>query len=576
MKRFILPHTLFFLFSFLSLHLFCEYHYPFLEQNQLFLWTFDYFEERFLLPGGLTFWASECLTQFFFYPYVGAFVSALLYTSVGLWMQLLYERFSSQRRFSLLFFLPAVALFVSSLDFNTLLQYTLAFVAMQKTLYAYLCLVEKRWKPLYAVGLAVLLWWMAGAVVLLYALAVCMCEGLWRKSWHGVGTLFVALSCAAFGFVCGWSPTWQHAFLPDAYYHLTLSPHANLYFPLISLPLLLLFFVFLAKRSVYKWGYWCAEGVVIGALCVAGFYHYYDHNSAFTKRMDYAIRTEQWGEVKRLCQGKPQTNYMAMAYLNVALAREGRLAEDLFRFDQHGGKGLVLGWNQQFFPSIINSEVYYAMGNTAKSQEMAFEAFVSAQGTGSGRMLQRLVQTNLINGAYPVARKYINLLEKTTVYKDWATAHRRFLDNDEAVLRDPELGGRRRCLPAKNFLADNRGVLYDLERLAEGESTLDAPKHYLGALMLFAKDLPRFKTFMETYYTKAQTDKPIPRAFQEALMIVYSKDAESLAAYNLHPNIKQAFTAYEKNFIANRKHPNLRGLFAKTYGQTYWFYFLFK
>lgn len=49
-------------------------------------------------------------------------------------------------------------------------------------------------------------------------------------------------------------------------------------------------------------------------------------------------------------------------------------------------------------------------------------------GYGNPRMLKRLVQTNLIYGAYPVAEKYIRILENTFYYKDWAKSQRKFLE----------------------------------------------------------------------------------------------------------------------------------------------------
>ena len=70
-----------------------------------------------------------------------------------------------------------------------------------------------------------------------------------------------------------------------------------------------------------------------------------------------------------------------------------------------GVEGLIVPWNKQEHVSCLLSDVYFTMGAIASSQEMAFEAFVSAMGDGNPRMLKRLVQTNLIFGDYPVAEK---------------------------------------------------------------------------------------------------------------------------------------------------------------------------
>ena len=111
------------------------------------------------------------------------------------------------------------------------------------------------------------------------------------------------------------------------------------------------------------------------------------------------------------------------------------------------------------------------------SQEMAFEANVSVIGAGSPRCLMRLVQTNLIFGTYPIAEKYIRLLEQMPVYRDWAKQHRAFLYNDAAVEADPLLGLKRRGLPKESDLAGIHGLEHDLLLRAEQQPEHTLPIH---------------------------------------------------------------------------------------------------
>ena len=147
-----------------------------------------------------------------------------------------------------------------------------------------------------------------------------------------------------------------------------------------------------------------------------------------------------------------------MCHLNMALANKGELSDKMFNFDQRGPQGLLVQWNKSENISCMLSDIYFTMGATASSQEMAFEGYVSAMEDGNPRMLKRLVQTNLIYGTYPVAEKYISILEKTYAYRDWAQSQRKYLYNDEVVESDPILGTRRRMLPDRNSLAMIKGV----------------------------------------------------------------------------------------------------------------------
>ena len=119
---------------------------------------------------------------------------------------------------------------------------------------------------------------------------------------------------------------------------------------------------------------------------------------------------------------------------------------------------------------------------------------------GNPRMLKRLVQTNLIYGTYPVAEKYISILEKTYAYRDWAQSQRKYLYNDEVVESDPILGTRRRMLPDRNSLAMIKGLAGDLELFLEKGPANSAALQYLGAMYLLAKDLEGFKALVEKYY----------------------------------------------------------------------------
>ena len=77
---------LFSLLFFLAVTLFWWLCYPqalnIQEENQLFLWSFDYFHERMSLPGGLADWIGECLTQFFYLPWLGALILGVLAVAV--------------------------------------------------------------------------------------------------------------------------------------------------------------------------------------------------------------------------------------------------------------------------------------------------------------------------------------------------------------------------------------------------------------------------------------------------------------------------------------------------------------
>ena len=101
------------------------------------------------------------------------------------------------------------------------------------------------------------------------------------------------------------------------------------------------------------------------------------------------------------------------AYLNLALLKRGELADKLFNYPQHGIKSVYPEWDKTNISSTMLSEIYFTTGHIALAQRMAFETNENAEGIANPRMLKRLIQTNLIYGAWTVADKYISMLEKS-------------------------------------------------------------------------------------------------------------------------------------------------------------------
>ncbi len=322
------------------------------------------------------------------------------------------------------------------------------------------------------------------------------------------------------------------------------------------------------------------RGVILAVVQVAavvvvawaGVAKFIDRNSYHLKRLDHYSRTGQWDAIEEVSRGRI-TNFMYLNLLNLALAEKGVLADEMFRYDQRGVEGLVLPWNQQFMPAVIRSDIFFCTGNAAIAQEMAFEANLSTNSYGSPRMMQRLVQTNLIYGAWPVAEKYLDILDKTLLYRDWARRHREFLYDDAAVDADALLGEKRRGLPKESLLFDN--VYSCLKDMAGQNPSNKTAVEYLGALTLLAKNLDAFTEMLEAHYG-TETYPTLPRSFQEAVLIVYEKEPEMWERYGVTAAVIERFEEYKSRADRNIYNRGLVNIMRGSHGDTYWFYYTFK
>ncbi|MFS2737908.1 hypothetical protein DWX56_15575 [Parabacteroides merdae] len=568
------------LFAFLQMCF--EYHFYYIEQSQLFLFSEAYIRNKLLLPGGFSMLVAEFLVQFFIRPYVGALVTAVLLTGVGVCTAGIVKRIAPVSGLFILYVLPMLALLFMHFDFNYRVQGTVCYLMMMALLCGYMRIRNDLFRLVAGCVLVPVLFWLAGSIAVLFAGMVCLFEGL-RKTpkWYisligvaevlllGVGTVYFSLM-----------GEYRWVFGPDLYYHYTLHPKEIIYYSWICLPLVFLVAFFIRNKnslSGKKWraGISCiAQLAMIAAVLWWGMPKYSDAKTLKLKKLDYFARTEQWDKTIEECKGK-LTNFLYMCHLNMALANKGELSDKMFNFDQRGPQGLLVQWNKSENISCMLSDIYFTMGATASSQEMAFEGYVSAMEDGNPRMLKRLVQTNLIYGTYPVAEKYISILEKTYAYRDWAQSQRKYLYNDEVVESDPILGTRRRMLPDRNSLAMIKGLAGDLALFLEKGPANSAALQYLGAMYLLAKDLEGFKALVEKYYG-TEFLPVLPVHFQEAVIVMSEKEPDYWKRFNVSETIVARFTDYKKQVLANRNNTVIAGLLNRSYGNTYWFYFMFK
>lgn len=568
------------LFAFLQMCF--EYHFYYIEQSQLFLFSEAYIRNKLLLPGGFSMLVAEFLVQFFIRPYVGALVTAVLLTGVGVCTAGIVKRIAPVSGLFILYVLPMLALLFMHFDFNYRVQGTVCYLMMMALLCGYMRIRNDLFRLVAGCVLVPVLFWLAGSIAVLFAGMVCLFEGL-RKTpkWYisligvaevlllGVGTVYFSLM-----------GEYRWVFGPDLYYHYTLHPKEIIYYSWICLPLVFLVAFFIRNKnslSGKKWraGISCiAQLAMIAAVLWWGMPKYSDAKTLKLKKLDYFARTEQWDKTIEECKGK-LTNFLYMCHLNMALANKGELSDKMFNFDQRGPQGLLVQWNKSENISCMLSDIYFTMGATASSQEMAFEGYVSAMEDGNPRMLKRLVQTNLIYGTYPVAEKYISILEKTYAYRDWAQSQRKYLYNDEVVESDPILGTRRRMLPDRNSLAMIKGLAGDLALFLEKGPANSAALQYLGAMYLLAKDLEGFKALVEKYYG-TEFLPVLPVHFQEAVIVMSEKEPDYWKRFNVSETIVARFTDYKKQVLANHNNSAIAGLLNRSYGNTYWFYFMFK
>lgn len=84
-----------------------------LQEQNLFLDTSLFFEERMVVPGGLLSWLGTYLTQYFYYPWMGVMLLCVLWL---LLMWLIMRVFQLPAQWSALALIPVGILLISIVD----------------------------------------------------------------------------------------------------------------------------------------------------------------------------------------------------------------------------------------------------------------------------------------------------------------------------------------------------------------------------------------------------------------------------------------------------------------------------
>lgn len=544
MKRFLNRHAdwLLTLFFGLVVFLFWECRYPFAltfqEQLQLFLFDGDYFCERMAEPGGLARYVGEFLVQFYNATVIGALILAILFMMV----QRLTWRLMRCEDYYYLSLIPALVLWFAMGDENVMLAYVVALIMAMG------CILGLRpLERLNLIGRVIialvalpLLYWLIGPLALL--VAVCMVP-----TWlAGLAVIYVV----ALVLVSAW-------LLP--YPLVRLAVGIGYYrFP-VTIPYLLLLIPVLIAMMHYgcrhlpkpKQGVKYALILAITALLFVPQYYGFDAKKYELMEYDYLVRIKDWNGIIAKAEQQTPDKPMSVSATNLALAMTNQLGERAFEFYQRGSQGLLPPFERNYATTQLTGEIYFHLGLVNTAQRLAFEAMEAIPNYNkSGRALKRLVETNVINGQYKVAEKYIKILEKTIFYRSWAERMRAMLGDEKAINAHPLYGTLRQYRLQEDFLFSDTELDKICGQLFMHNHQNQMAAQYLLMMPLLDKDVPRFMQYAQ--YVQSQV-RYNPRSCQEAIAFGFMQQRQQPPQGLVSPLILQQLNDFSRIYSAGGK-----------------------
>lgn len=545
------------------------------ELLQMFLFDADYWNERISVVGGFADYIAEFLTQFNYIRPIGALIMAILFVLLQQLVWRIAKKEGAHSHYYPLSFLPAMLLWCMLCHEDSLLSLPIALLLTLATIRIYQLIQPTIWKNLYSLLAIPVLYWLAGPVHFVFTLwlvlTCCTSTGANKGKWMIIiASLLIA----------GLAP-----YITSFYLHYPLSglfrglnyfrtptdyplwiPLSAISFALI--PWLMRLLPPFAKQAVVK-SY--AFGIVLFAA--AGFLIWNQTDAPREEVFQYhqlACRND-WERIIAKAEKKSPTEPLAVNCLNLALGKTGQLTSRMFHFYQNTIRTLLPVYSQDFITPIVASEVCYQLGMINEAQRYAFEGI---QGTlnyrKSARVYKRLAETNLINGNYKVAKRYLAALQKTIYYKGWATRTMEFVNKPELVDKHPEWKRLRQYRFKNDFLFSEQQMPAILLQLFYSNSDNTMALEYLYAHLLLAHE---FKILIEHLSLMNEAGyKHVPRSIQEAVVHYWREnyDDYSKLPFRVQQPLLQEMEEFARTF--NFAKENKQQLLESRFGKTYWYY----
>lgn len=512
----------------MAVFLFWWQRYPFAlsyhEQFQLFLFDSDYLATRLAEPGGIARYLSEFLVQFYNNVVFGAVIIALL---LVLMQRLVWRLMDQQNKtWYPLSFLPSLVTWYMMGDQSLLLAFPLALIMVLSVM---ACVKSLGMKRLSVVALCLLIlvplvYWVCGPVVLMLAVYLPLSgqKPILRDALLSVATVVYGVLCILLSSLIV-PYTVSQLFCGLGYYRFFES------FMLLMILLQLLLVAlplcgrFLPEIKVGK-AHYTLLGVQVVALTVlmlAVVPTNYDAKTYELIEYDYLVRTQQWDAVIKKAEQQTPDLPMSVCATNLALAMKGELTTRAFDFYQRGGQGLLPPFERNYTTTLVTGEAYFQLGLVNTAQRFAFEAMEAIPNYNkSVRCVRRLAETNLINGNYEVARKYLKMLEKTMFYGKWAQRTETLLGQEQQINNHPLYGQMRKKRIKEDFLFSDRELDKICGQLLMADKDNTLALQYLLMFPVLDRDLNRFMNYM--MFVSQTHPGYSPRICQEMVTFAYA------------------------------------------------------
>jgi hypothetical protein len=558
--------------------------------------TMVYFDHCMRMPGGFLSWAGSYLTQYFYYPAVGA---AML---IMLWMLsfcLAWRSFHVRLEMTFWIFIPLLALlctevhlgywvyFMKDIDYS--FYHSLGFF------FALLLSVDYLRKVKYGgyiqmILVAALFYYPLGVYALLATVLIAcrMFRDSWRKDWKA----FI-LMLALLGIVPLLETSDTTIMRPDECWLFGLKRFEigpvrdySLEAPLGWLIVSALIIPTLRKTKdseVTPLSLAITQTMML-VVAVGGYHiissrNFTDSNYHAELRMLRAVDEQRWDDVlSEARSAKANPSRMMVMYRDIALLNKGELL-NRYQYNNRPANPTVM--SDSIVVRLCDTTgdfVYYNYGETCFGIRRAIER--SMHYGFSYYTLRVLARCALINGEYDNVRKYLRLLEHSTFHKDWARELQPYLEDTTLIASSARFGLVKKLYNDGSSMVGSDDYYVEQTLINKLAHTATENLEILELALAYCLQSKDMNCFWAQVWQHQNLfpDKPFHPLIQEAMLLYHYElktgPEDIISAYNIDPQLVERY----KSFIAKAKEYRQNGMnidqvgvsLQAMFGDTYW------
>lgn len=583
------------------------------QEKSLFVNTIFFFKECMGAPAGLLHWAGCYLTQFFYYPWLGASLLIVIWLATYF---LFLQAFKIRKEWSIIGIIPLVALLCSEIN----LGYWLYYIKIQGYWFAesigfFITILSvfissrfnRQYRPIWTV-----VWTVAGYPLFgWYALLgtiYSVINGFFDKGVKDVNSKQTLLTSnkinAAVALLAIIStPIIWYQF----YTEMRIEDSWTAGFPLfqsdaftswqLSLPFIIMavipLFAGLFKKQTEepqqtnitsKRAYRVVISTCIIITCsviavnAANFDNYNYHAEI---RIYRAADEGDWQKVLEEAANLPgKSTRQIVMFKNIALMHTGELGNKMYHYDNSGEPPYVYDSLNVHMVQTAAPMIYYQYGKTNFAYRWCIENCVEFGFKVSD--LKILTRCAILNGEYQLANKYINILKSTTFHGKWADAFLPMTKDPDKIAHFKEF---EYILPLRGYkdILDGDNGLCEMYLLNYFSNSSNVNPKFQEVTLNYAMVNKNIQLFWPRFfqYATLHKDNDMPIHYQEAAFLygtlekevnIQSMPFDKERIINRYAAFQQMSQALLKQGMTSQQ---VGEAMKDMYGDTFWWFYFF-